>query len=183
MIYEHFRATGAYEAVQCLSDLLKKRLHNDDVQDLDTRWDQALLSAIEIPTELILDGFYKSKLQESVQLQPALAMCEQENLGALFVPLFLSALKAAATDTLMRDVDVDIDSPCSSSWQSFEVLLEVHCSRGGDDFFCKCSRPLFWKSECQECLRKLRRNQGSRESLCFQSLVQHFAFSRVLGVS
>ena len=28
----------------------------------------------------------------------------------------------------MRDVDVDKDCPCSSSWQSFEVLLEVHCS-------------------------------------------------------
>ena len=26
MIYEHFRATGAYEAVQGLSDLFKKRM-------------------------------------------------------------------------------------------------------------------------------------------------------------
>ena len=35
MIYEHFRATGAYEAVQRLSYLFIIRLHNDDVQDFD----------------------------------------------------------------------------------------------------------------------------------------------------
>ena len=47
MIHEHFRATGAYEALQGLSDLFKKRLQNDDVQDFDTRWDPALLAAKE----------------------------------------------------------------------------------------------------------------------------------------
>ena len=61
MIYEHFRATGAYEAVQGLSDLFKKRLQDDDVHDVDTRWDQALLSASENPTDVILEGLYKSK--------------------------------------------------------------------------------------------------------------------------
>ena len=44
MIHEHFRASGAYEAVQGLPDLFSIRLHNDDVQDFDVRWDQALLS-------------------------------------------------------------------------------------------------------------------------------------------
>ena len=44
MIHEHFRATGAYEAVQGLPDLFSIRLQNDDVQDFDVRWDQALLS-------------------------------------------------------------------------------------------------------------------------------------------
>ena len=43
MIYEHFRATGAYEAVQGLSDLVSTRLQNDDVQDFDVRRDQVLL--------------------------------------------------------------------------------------------------------------------------------------------
>ena len=51
MIYEHFRATGAYDAVQGLSNLFNKRLQNDDVQDFDTRWDQALLTASEILSE------------------------------------------------------------------------------------------------------------------------------------
>ena len=37
MIYEHFRATRAYEAAQGLSYLFKIRLQNDGVQDLDVR--------------------------------------------------------------------------------------------------------------------------------------------------
>ena len=37
MIPEHFRATGAYEAVQGHSDLFSIRLQNDDVQDFDVR--------------------------------------------------------------------------------------------------------------------------------------------------
>ena len=69
IIEENFRATGAKEAVQGLSDLFKKRLHNDDVQDFDTRWDQALLAASENTSEMVQKGLYKSKLQDSVQLQ------------------------------------------------------------------------------------------------------------------
>ena len=56
MICDHFRATGAYEAVQGVSDVLHIRLQGDDVQDFDTRWDQALLAANEIPTEMVLEG-------------------------------------------------------------------------------------------------------------------------------
>ena len=51
MIYEYFRAAGAYEAVQGLSDLFNIRLQNDNVQDVDVRCDQALLSASETSTE------------------------------------------------------------------------------------------------------------------------------------
>ena len=66
MINEHFRATGAYEAVQGLPDLFNIRLQSDDVQDFDVRWDQALLSASDMPSDVILGGLYKSKLQDSV---------------------------------------------------------------------------------------------------------------------
>ena len=45
MIYEPFRATGASEAVELLSDLFNIRLQNDDVHDVSAIWDQALLSA------------------------------------------------------------------------------------------------------------------------------------------
>ena len=68
MICERFRAAGACEAVQGLSDLFNIRLQSDDVQDFDVRWDQALLSASEMPSDVILEGLYKSKKQHSVQL-------------------------------------------------------------------------------------------------------------------
>ena len=57
MIYEHFRATGGHEAAHVLSDLFNRRFQNDDVQDLDTRWDQALLAASETPTANGPGGF------------------------------------------------------------------------------------------------------------------------------
>ena len=78
MIYEYFRATGSHEAVQGLSDLFSIRLQNDDVQDFDVRWDQALFSASDMPSDVILEGLYKSKLQHSVQLQTVLALYDQE---------------------------------------------------------------------------------------------------------
>ena len=68
MIYEHFCATGANEAVQGLSELFSVLLQNDDVQDFDTRWDRALLAASEIPTDMVLEDLYKPNLQDSVQL-------------------------------------------------------------------------------------------------------------------
>ena len=42
MIYEQFRAAGAYEAVQGLAELVSMSLQNDDVQDFDVRGDQSL---------------------------------------------------------------------------------------------------------------------------------------------
>ena len=78
MIHEHFRATGAFEAVQGLSDLFRKRLQNDDVQDFDVRRDQALRSASDMPSDVILERLYKSTLQDSGQLQTVLALFDQE---------------------------------------------------------------------------------------------------------
>ena len=102
MIYEHFRATGAYETVQGLSDVFSIRLQNDDVQDFDTRWDQTLSPASEIPTEMVLGGSDKSKLLDSVQLQAALAMHEeQENVRNNEPPNNNSRLKT----TVRRHID------------------------------------------------------------------------------
>ena len=54
MIYEYFRATVAYESVQGLADT--KRLQNDDVEDFDEVWDQALSSTNEPLTDTVLEG-------------------------------------------------------------------------------------------------------------------------------
>ena len=61
-----------------LMNLFSVRLQNDDVQDFDIRWDQALLSASDMPSNVILEGMYKSKLQDSVQLQTVLALYHRE---------------------------------------------------------------------------------------------------------
>ena len=69
MIYEYFRAAGAYEAVQGLADSFTRSLQNDDVQDFDVRWDHTLETVSAMPSDAILEGLYKSKLHNSVQLQ------------------------------------------------------------------------------------------------------------------
>ena len=42
---------------QGLSDLFTISLQNDDVQDFDARWDHALLSVSEMPSDMSLEGF------------------------------------------------------------------------------------------------------------------------------
>ena len=79
MIYEHFRATGACEAVHGLSDSFNICSQNDDVQDFDVRRDQAPLSTSDMPSDVVLEGLYKSKLQDSVQLQTVMALYDQES--------------------------------------------------------------------------------------------------------
>ena len=70
MIYEHCRATGAYEAVQGVSDFINIRLENDDFQDFDVRWDQAVLSASDVLSDVILEGLYKSKYKTLSSFRP-----------------------------------------------------------------------------------------------------------------
>ena len=78
MIYEYFRAARAYEAVQWLLTLFAISLQNDDVQHFAVRRDLALLPVSEMPSDTILERLYKSKLQNSVQLQTVLALYDQE---------------------------------------------------------------------------------------------------------
>ena len=68
------RATGAHDAALDLSDLFNVSLQGDDIQDFDTRWDQALLPASEVPKENDLESLYTMKTRESVQLQTVSAM-------------------------------------------------------------------------------------------------------------
>ena len=79
MINELFRATRAYEAVQGLSDLFTMSLQNDDVQDFAVSWDHTQLIVSETPSDAILEGLYKSKLQNSVQLRTVMALIDQED--------------------------------------------------------------------------------------------------------
>ena len=46
MSYEDFRAMGAWEAVLGLSDQFRKRSQDDDVQDFDTWWDEAVSAVL-----------------------------------------------------------------------------------------------------------------------------------------
>ena len=142
MIYEYFRAAGAHEAVQGLSDLLSIRLQDDDVQDFDTRWEQALLAASEIPTVTVLEGLHMSKLQDSVQLHTVLDMYEQETVRKNEPPNFsrFKTIVRRHVDQTMRatqrhnpgglvtcEFPLQIDSASRKSLESF-IQFTSFCS-------------------------------------------------------
>ena len=112
MIYEYFRTTRAYEAVQGLTDLSSISLQIDDVQDFDVRWDHALLTVSEMPSLAILEGLYQSTLQNSVQPQTVLALYDQNvarNSGAPKYQQFNTAVKLHI-DQMMRNRNFRIRS-------------------------------------------------------------------------
>ena len=59
MLCDHNQATGAYDAAQGLSHRFNICLHDDDVQDFDTGWDQVQLATSKIPQENVLEGLFK----------------------------------------------------------------------------------------------------------------------------
>ena len=80
MICDHFRSTGSCDGIQGLSDLFSIRLHNDDIHNLDLRWKQAVLSTSDPPADNILESLYKSKLQDSSQLETVMSLCNPETI-------------------------------------------------------------------------------------------------------
>ena len=69
MIYDYFRVTGAHDAVLVYADLFSVTLHDDNIQEFDTRWDEVLLSMTKIPSDEILESLYKLRVRESAQLK------------------------------------------------------------------------------------------------------------------
>ena len=56
LIYEYFRVTGANDSVENYADLFTVALRNDDVQEVDSKWDEILLSMTQIPSDDILES-------------------------------------------------------------------------------------------------------------------------------
>ena len=54
MINDYFRVTGAYDTVLDHAYLFSVVLHDDNVQEFDTRWDEVLLSMSTIPSDDVL---------------------------------------------------------------------------------------------------------------------------------
>ena len=65
MIYGYFPVTGAHDAVLGYADLFSVTLHDDNIQEFDTRWDEVLLSMTKIPSDEILECLYKLRTRES----------------------------------------------------------------------------------------------------------------------
>ena len=69
MICEYFRVTGAQEAVLDLLIYSVSLYMAYDVQDFDTRWDQALLSTSEVPNDKIMESLFNMRIRGSDQTE------------------------------------------------------------------------------------------------------------------
>ena len=78
MIYEQFRVTGANDSVENYADLFTISLRNDDIQEVDSKWDGILLSMTKIPPDDILEGLYKLRIRESQKLKTVLELYDLE---------------------------------------------------------------------------------------------------------
>ena len=74
MIYEHISSHRSFWS--CRRSIRSIRYTPYRIIMFDRRWSQALLASSEILTEIVLEGLYKSKLQNSVQLRAVLAIYE-----------------------------------------------------------------------------------------------------------
>ena len=59
MIYDFFRVTGAHDTALEFADLFSVILHDDNVQEFDTRWDEVLLPMSKNPSDDVLASLYK----------------------------------------------------------------------------------------------------------------------------
>ena len=86
MIYDYFRVTGAHDALLDYADLFSVILHHDNIQELDTRWYEVLLSMSKVPSDDILESLYKLRIRESDQLKTALELYDMEIHEKISVP-------------------------------------------------------------------------------------------------
>ena len=75
MIHDYFRETGAHGTVLDYADLFSVALHDDDVQEFDTRWDEVLLCQRFHP---MISWKVCKKIRESAQLKTVLEMYDME---------------------------------------------------------------------------------------------------------
>ena len=69
MIYDYFRVTGTHCTVLDCADLFSVTLHDDNVQEFDTKWNEVLLPMSKIPSDDVLERLYKLRISESAQLK------------------------------------------------------------------------------------------------------------------
>ena len=64
-------------------------LHDDNIQEFDTRWDEVLLSMSKVSSDDILESLYKLRKRESDQLKTVLELYDMEIHQKISVPNYL----------------------------------------------------------------------------------------------
>ena len=86
MINDCFRVTGAHDTVSDYADFFSVTLHDDNIQEFDTRRDEILLSMSKIPSDDVLESLNTLRIRESVQLKTVLELYDMEIHQKMSVP-------------------------------------------------------------------------------------------------
>ena len=70
--------TGAHDTVLDYADSFSVTLHDDKIQEFDTRWDEVPLSVSKIPSDDTLESLCKLRIRESDQLKTVLELYDME---------------------------------------------------------------------------------------------------------
>ena len=73
-ICDYFRVTGVLD----YADFFSVTLHDDNIQEFDSRWYEVLLSMSKIPSDDVLESLYKLRIRVSVQLKTVLELYDRE---------------------------------------------------------------------------------------------------------
>ena len=68
------------------ADLFSVTLHDDNIQEFDTRWDEVLLSMSNVPSDDILESLYKLRIRESDHLKTVLESHDMDIHQKMSVP-------------------------------------------------------------------------------------------------
>ena len=88
MLYDYFRVTGAHDTVLDYADLFSVTLHEDNIQEFDTTWDEVLLSMSKSPSDDILEPLYKLRIRESALLKTVLELYDMEIHQKISIPKY-----------------------------------------------------------------------------------------------
>ena len=109
MIYDYTRVTGAHDTVSHYADLFSIALHDDTIQEFDTRWDEVLLSMSKIPSDDVLESLYKLRIRESAQPKAVLELYDMEIHQKISMPNYqtLKTMVKRSLDQKLRSRNFD----------------------------------------------------------------------------
>ena len=109
MIYDYFRMIGAHDTGLDYADVFSVTLHDDNIQELNTRWDKTLLSMTKIPSNEVLESLHKLRISESDQRKPVLELYDREIHQKISFPNYqkLKTMVKRSIDQKLRLRNVD----------------------------------------------------------------------------
>ena len=120
-------------------------LHDDNVQEFDTRLDELLLSMSKIPSDGVLESLYKMRIRESDQLKTELELCDLEIHQKIPMPDYqkMKTMVKRSVDLILRLPNFDAKNGRIEARSSG---YESQGQRGVESGQCECYQ---WKARGQ----------------------------------